>query len=1530
MSGDSPRPSTSSRGEPDRTHPPTTTTARMAASTSQTPAVVSSHTTPEAAIAAANGDLRVALDNALNERNMLSNQNAQLWKLIEKQRDGYANVMRELERVRTERDRALGKRTALSNHSSTALNHSDSPQRPRRNLVRHASDEPVSPRQSAVEPAGPSSRQTDHLRPSSSKTILGPSAQVPAPLEARPPSPLAVPQRTESEPKPSSSRTPSPSPTKPLQINKDRDRTSSPQSGPEINGAASASDTTTAPALPVQTPRPSPNSNSTPVSASSTTNTKSVPPSPQPPPLPPPVILEPPVALSPPPANKRSVSRDSRISLPPEARQYIANMQDSPVASPEALYPRNASPEKPTRPVPSHPPASHFREVAKAANAEASLPPSLSITTPPSLPSSTSHVSPLSSVHPSPIFPTSSSSTTTPNQGPVVLLPTQPPTSAPLPTPSRVSHSAPASAASSSGHLPSGSVQQPPQPSASTGTLREPDSPPHSPPTIYTPDDVSPFSDLDDTASLATQSELTHAETIETDNQTLFTPSNSSDIEREYQEPRTRPPPVPQTPQHGESSTTSRAPRLHASDLATTRVHVTGSNIRANERGKEVLSFVIEVRIKGREPWRVEKLYNHVTALDARVRSVLDRHQLKKIANLPDNKLFKDHAPAKVDQRKATLEHYLQSMISAPVKDKKEICSFFSTDIIRETMVPVVQSGYKEGYLTKRGKNFGGWKTRYFVLQGPVLEYYESRGGTHLGSINITNAQIGRQQKTLEDESEYRHAFLIIEAKRGPGGQHTRHVLCAESDQERDAWVEVLVRYVMGSYDDSVMSMTMSNASLPAFSSSQTPYLTESISNTKDNHYYPTSSQPLTPRKGSRSMNKDDIAKGSAIPISHLPADPQNAKLLQSAPIPGDLTASSSPGLSPLDKLPTDLNAARRIMERGHHGTHGSGGSGDVGLSNSLPSSSPLDANPSSGHNLVSQRSNSELGHYPDLKEARTPAGALLGSTPTRPERSAHRQSYMPTLTPNHKQPLERPTTPDPPQSTHAHHIHSHSHPNTSRADLTNTNRVKISGPINGTPIPSGFKFGAKDTAEANGQAHDHQNNDRDRDRKGKSSGTFWRWKSDKPGASSTSSIAPVGVAHAVFGVPLQDSLAVAEIAKLPAIVFRCIEYLEKNKAEQEEGIYRLSGSAADIKALKDRFNAEGDVELLKVEEMRDPHAIAGLLKQYLRDLPSSILTPALHMECVGVMTQYEDPRDRVETLARLISQLPLANYSLLRALTAHLILIVQNAATNKMSIRNVGIVFSPTLGFPAPLFSLMLSEFNKVFNVDGTDGESEDEDDAASEQPTEQPHDSPVSKRLSVHSRRNSRNYQEGAADQLLGLQGRSLDGVTVPEDIQSDGEDDGSARGDESEAETDGVETDFPRTIDSHSVSNDDASSSSPATPHMSLVPPSLRTGNSNGSSTEFSPEKDTVQLVTSDEGSLITTPRLGGRAAGLAATRGLHVTTASEKRQSRQMMGMQGLPHSPRPHNLMGHTPSSATITNPHPHPHPIPHSAPQTPI
>lgn len=190
---------------------------------------------------------------------------------------------------------------------------------------------------------------------------------------------------------------------------------------------------------------------------------------------------------------------------------------------------------------------------------------------------------------------------------------------------------------------------------------------------------------------------------------------------------------------------------------------------------------------------------------------------------------------------------------------------------------------------------------------------------------------------------------------------------------------------------------------------------------------------------------------------------------------------------------------------------------------------------------------------------------------------------------------------------------------------------------------------------------------------------------------------------------------------------------------------------------------AEGDVDLLASDEYWDPHAIAGLLKSFLRELPSSILTRDLHLKFLAVIGEwfdllnveldvtpprvdFVDPQERIRELSQLISALPLANYSLLRALTAHLILIVQNSNVNKMTMRNVGIVFSPTLGIPAGVFSLMLGEFNRVFNVDAdNDDLGPKEGESALENPSEP-------------FRRNSRQYSDAAADQVLGLGGRTL----------------------------------------------------------------------------------------------------------------------------------------------------------------------------
>jgi RalA-binding protein 1 len=135
----------------------------------------------------------------------------------------------------------------------------------------------------------------------------------------------------------------------------------------------------------------------------------------------------------------------------------------------------------------------------------------------------------------------------------------------------------------------------------------------------------------------------------------------------------------------------------------------------------------------------------------------------------------------------------------------------------------------------------------------------------------------------------------------------------------------------------------------------------------------------------------------------------------------------------------------------------------------------------------------------------------------------------------------------------------------------------------------------------------------------------------------------------------------------------------------------------------------------------------------------------------------------RVAELSRLVSDLPPPNYALLRALTAHLILIVRNAPVNKMTLRNIGIVFSPTLGIPAGIFSELVSHFGAIFDdepmddaSDGAQGEGNAAAAAAAVGESGGALNAPLE---GSRRNRNSVLYQKVGIDTMLGLGGRALD---------------------------------------------------------------------------------------------------------------------------------------------------------------------------
>ena len=227
----------------------------------------------------------------------------------------------------------------------------------------------------------------------------------------------------------------------------------------------------------------------------------------------------------------------------------------------------------------------------------------------------------------------------------------------------------------------------------------------------------------------------------------------------------------------------------------------------ADEDG--VFTLSVHLRSSGRQLWRTEKKPTSLAPMDHAL-----RQYVKIGAPLPDRSIFSGHAPAKVDTRRAALNRYFEALLDTPMDDKTAliVCDYFSRDAIEpqdhgdgpgndEPTSPVSPKFKlrKEGYLAKKGKQFGGWKSRYFILESAQLKHFESPQGGPLGIIKLQNAQIARPNaKDLEEDAEFRHAFTILEPKRKDSSSFVRHVLCAESDQERDGWVEALLAHVTG------------------------------------------------------------------------------------------------------------------------------------------------------------------------------------------------------------------------------------------------------------------------------------------------------------------------------------------------------------------------------------------------------------------------------------------------------------------------------------------------------------------------------------------------------------------------------------------------------------------------------------------------------------------------------------------------------------------------------------------------------------
>ncbi|NXE85079.1 RHG44 protein, partial [Cochlearius cochlearius] len=163
------------------------------------------------------------------------------------------------------------------------------------------------------------------------------------------------------------------------------------------------------------------------------------------------------------------------------------------------------------------------------------------------------------------------------------------------------------------------------------------------------------------------------------------------------------------------------------------------------------------------------------------------------------------------------------------------------------------------------------------------------------------------------------------------------------------------------------------------------------------------------------------------------------------------------------------------------------------------------------------------------------------------------------------------------------------------------------------------------------------------------------------------------------FGKPLEEHLAVSgrEIA-FP--VEACVTMLLEC-GMQEEGLFRVAPSASKLKKLK----AALDCCVVDVQEYSaDPHAIAGALKSYLRELPEPLMTFELYEEWIQASNIPEQEK-RLQALWTACEKLPKANYNNIRYLIKFLAKLTEYQDMNKMTPSNVAI-FNVTGNYGSPM----------------------------------------------------------------------------------------------------------------------------------------------------------------------------------------------------------------------------------------------------
>lgn len=169
------------------------------------------------------------------------------------------------------------------------------------------------------------------------------------------------------------------------------------------------------------------------------------------------------------------------------------------------------------------------------------------------------------------------------------------------------------------------------------------------------------------------------------------------------------------------------------------------------------------------------------------------------------------------------------------------------------------------------------------------------------------------------------------------------------------------------------------------------------------------------------------------------------------------------------------------------------------------------------------------------------------------------------------------------------------------------------------------------------------------------------------------------------FAVSIENLIQFAGIDNVPLVVKRCIEIIERFGLDLE-GIYRKSGNVTVVQNLRESIDAKFTNYLLIGNNIdanniidTDIYCIASLLKLFFSSLPEPLLTREYYQEFLETVKSM-DENYIAKKMHHLVYNLPDGAYFTLRTLIFHLNKVASKSDINRMSAKNLAIIWGPVV----------------------------------------------------------------------------------------------------------------------------------------------------------------------------------------------------------------------------------------------------------